>query len=116
MAELKADSVPSDTEVAALLQVDRTRVSQRLAERSLYAVHDDTGRWFPRWQFDGGRTLPHLKAVLAALDPHLHPLTVAHWFLTPDPELEVDGEATCPRTWLIRGGRPEALLPLATPA
>lgn len=106
VADLKASSLRSDAEVAARLRVDRTRVSQRVAERSLYAVHDDNGRWFPSWQFDGDRTLPHLKAVLTALDSDLHPLTVSHWFLTSDAELDLDDEATSPREWLLTGGKP----------
>lgn len=113
VSALRSSGVHGDVEVAELLQVDRTRISQRVGERSLYAVHDDSGRWFPRWQFDGTRTLPHLKAVLAELNPELHPLTVAHWFTTPHAELLVDGEATSPRDWLLSGGGAQLVAQLA---
>jgi hypothetical protein len=103
-SELRASSLDGDTAVAELLDVDRSRISQRVSERSLFAVAADGGRWFPAWQFDGRRTLPHLRDVLRALDPELHPLTVAHWVTTPHGELVLRDEAVSPRTWLVTGG------------
>lgn len=114
MAELLADSVSGDAAVADLLGVDRSRVSQRLSERSLYAIDTGEQRLFPRWQFEGSSTVPHLKAVLRALATDLHPLTVTHWFLAPNEELEVEGAATSPREWLLTGGPTAPVLELAS--
>lgn len=114
IAELLADSVAGDASVADLLGVDRSRVSQRLAERSLYVIDMGGQRHFPRWQFEGSSTVPHLKAVLRALANDLHPLTVTHWFLTPNQELEVEGATISPREWLVTGGPPAPVVELAS--
>lgn len=114
MAELLADSVAGDAAVADLLGVDRSRVSQRLSERSLYVIDIGGQRYFPRWQFEGDSAVPHLKAVLRALASDLHPLTVTHWFLTPSEELEVDAAATSPREWLVTGGPAAPVVELAS--
>jgi DNA-binding transcriptional regulator YdaS (Cro superfamily) len=114
MAKLLADSVQGDAAVAALLGVDRSRVSQRLSERSVYVIDTGDQRLFPRWQFEGASTVPNLKAVLRALATDLHPLTVTHWFLTPSAELEVDGAATSPRDWLVTGGPAGPVVDLAS--
>jgi hypothetical protein len=39
----------------------------------------------------------------------MHPLAVAHWFTSPDPELTLDGVALSPRDWLLSGGDPEVV-------
>jgi hypothetical protein len=61
-AELVARSTCGDGSVASLLKVDRSRISQRVSERSLYAfAGPGEERYFPNWQFEGHRTLPGLK-------------------------------------------------------
>jgi len=111
-AELIANSIQGDAAVADLLGVDRTRISQRLGERSLYAFPSGDERLYPRWQFTGHKTLLGLKTVLGALDPALHPLVVDHWFTTPSVDLEVGDEDMTPRAWLETGGDPERLVQL----
>lgn len=112
-ADLVERSVVGDAAVAELLGVDRTRISQRLASRSLYAFTGPGDRCFPRWQFAGRRTVPGLRTVLEALDAGLHPLTVDHWFRTPSVDLEVAGESVSPAAWLATSGRPAVLAELA---
>ena len=100
---------------AAALGVNASRVRQRLAERSLYGFQAG-GRWrLPGFQFDQQRTLPHLRRVLAALDPELHPLEVEHFFVTPDPDLEAAGieGPLAPRDWLRLGLPSEPVIRLA---
>jgi hypothetical protein len=111
-AELIANSIQGDAAVADLLGVDRTRISQRLRERSLYYFRSGDDRLYPRWQFIGHKTLRGLKTVLGALDPALHPLVVDHWFRTPDLDLEVNEEAMSPLAWMQTGGDPVRLVPL----
>jgi hypothetical protein len=106
-AALIADSIIGDLALAKALDVDRTRVSQRLAERSLYAFAAGDERCFPNWQFADGRSLPGLKRVLIAVDPGLHPLTVQHWFTTKNVDLEASGQPVSPATWLATGGSPD---------
>jgi|GEM_PF-1680851 len=112
-ADLLKRSVGGDTAMAAILGVDRSRVSQRLSEPSLYAFSAGDDRWFPCWQLIGGKPLPGIRTVLVALDPALHPLTVDHWFTTPIPDLEVGGEPTSPASWLATGGASDLVATLA---
>lgn len=102
--DLMQRSVAGDAAVAEILGVDRSRISQRVADRSLYAFHGAQTRCFPRWQFLETTTLPKLRTVLEALDPHVHPLTVDHWFTTPNVDLDIDGEPATPVEWLATGG------------
>lgn len=112
-ADLLERSLKGDLAVAALLEVDRSRVSQRLSEGSLYSVvgHDD--RYFPIWQFDGNKVLRGLRTVLSALDDGTHPLTVDAWFTRPNLDLEVAGEPVSPVRWLATGGAADAVALLA---
>ena len=111
--ELLRGSVRGDHAVAELLGVSSSRVSQRVSERSLYVIVAEDDRHFPRWQFDGARTIPGLKEVLLALDLTLHPLTVAHWFTTPSSELLADDTRLSPRDWLATDGDVHHLVELA---
>lgn len=107
------ESIEGDAAAAHHLGVDRTRVPQRLRERSLYAFSADDTRYFPRWQFEGTRTIPGLRDVLRALDARLHPLTVRHWFTTPNTDLEIGSAAISPRQWLVTGGSVDVVVRLA---
>lgn len=101
-----------DVGAARRLGVDRTRLSQRLRERSLLSFRGlDGERRFPAWQFDVPATA--LREVLRMLDPDLHPLTVDRWAHAPDPDLEVDGERRSPVEWLTTGGDPARVASLA---
>lgn len=112
-AGLLTRSVPGDAAVAELLGVDRSRVSQRLTERSLYSFHHGDDRYYPRWQFQGTMVMRGMRDVLRALDESLHPLTVDHWFTTPSRELLVDGEPVAPAAWLAIGGKVDAVSAVA---
>jgi hypothetical protein len=112
-AELLGRSVRGDAAVAEILGVDRSRISQRVAEPSLYAVAAGQDRCYPEWQFNGPKVLRGLRDVLAVLDHALHPLTVDHWFTTDNLELLADGEPTSPVTWLATGGTIAAVVALA---
>jgi len=100
--------------VAAMLHVDESRVRQRLAKRTLYGVKLDGGWRLPTFQFHADRLIPGIDAVLAALDPSLHPVTVYQWFTLPNVDLVLGGEPLSPHDWLLSGGDPAAVLPLAT--
>ncbi len=113
-AGLVERSLVGDAAAAERLGVDRSRISQRVGERSLY-VFSGPGeeRCFPLWQFVGAKTVPGLKVVLPLVETELHPLTVDHWFTTRNVDLEVDGEPVAPITWLTTGGSPRVVAELA---
>jgi hypothetical protein len=50
---------------------------------------------------------------LAALPDDLHPQAVAGFFLTPQPDLVMNGEAVPVAVWLQEGGSVELVLTLA---
>ena len=105
----------STAEVAAMLDVDVSRIRQRIRERSLYGVEYE-GEWrLPRFQFERNKVLPGLTEVLSALPAELNPLDVATWFLGPNIDLEADEDAPpmSPRAWLLRGSSPRTVMQLA---
>ena len=101
--------------VSRMLNVDVTRVRQRLRERSLYGF-DHEGEWrLPRFQFERNKALPGLASVLEALPIDLNPLDVAEWFMAPNLDLEIEKSDTplSPRAWLLSGREPEPVIELA---
>jgi hypothetical protein len=101
------------SEAADLLQVDVSRIRQRLRERSLFGIEYDGERRLPRFQFERHLVLPGLREVLAALPEALNPVDVAEWFLSPNPDLELGTGAASPREWLLRGESVGAVVALA---
>jgi hypothetical protein len=110
---LTLNSIVGDGEMAQLLGVDRTRISQKVREQSLYFFESADGRCFPRWQLVDGKPIRELKNLIAALDRTLHPLTVEHWMGTTNSELVIDGESVTPIQWLATGGNIEIVCELA---
>jgi len=111
-------SAVSTKETAAFLEVDPSRIRQRLTgpRPTLYGVKW-RGEWLlPRFQFAGKAEIPGFDEVVPHLDPQLNPVAVARWFLSPSPDLAVekDGEETMsPREWLLAGHSPMAVARLA---
>jgi hypothetical protein len=84
----------SAAEAGELLQVDVSRVRQRLRDRSLFGIEHE-GSWrLPRFQFERRVVIPGLAQILKALPPDLFPLDLVDWFLLPDPDLQLDREPT----------------------
>ena len=95
----------STSEAALNLKVDASRVRQRLRENSLFGIDYDGEKRLPRFQFERAQVIPGLRDVLAALPEALNPLDVAEWFLSPNPDLEIESqdEPLSPREWLLKG-------------
>jgi hypothetical protein len=93
------------SEAAKYLMVDASRVRQRLREHSLFGIDYDGEKRLPRFQFERKRVIPGMREVLAALPKKLNPLDVAEWFLSPNPDLEIDAQQQplSPREWLLKG-------------
>jgi len=111
---LLEDSV-SAADAAKLLRVDVSRVRQRLRERSLFGIEYE-GSWrLPRFQFERRLAIPGLAQVLKSLPVDLFPLDTVDWFVIPDPDLQLDSDASplSPREWLLSGRPVEAVVTLA---
>jgi hypothetical protein len=105
----------STSEAASYMKVDASRIRQRLREHSLFGIDYDGEKRLPRFQFERKRVLPGIREVLAALPPDLNPLDVAEWFLSPNPDLEIDAQEMplSPREWLLKGNAVEPVVMLA---
>jgi hypothetical protein len=105
----------STAQAAKYLKVDASRIRQRLREHSLFGIDYDGEKRLPRFQFERARVIPGLREVLASLPQGLNPLDVAEWFLSPNPDLEVEDDENplSPRDWLLKGHSAEAVVRLA---
>ena len=100
---------------AEALGIGEEGVRRRIARGALYAVPTQDGDRLPAFQFGGGGEVPGVGEVLRHLDRSLHPVEVVNWFTFPDPDLYLEpGEVpVSPREWLLAGGDPGKLAPLA---
>jgi hypothetical protein len=103
------------SEAAKYLKVDASRIRQRLREHSLFGIDYDGEKRLPRFQFERKQVIPGMREVLAALPKELSPLGVAEWFLSPNPDLEIDSQEMplSPREWLLKGRAVEPVVNLA---
>ena len=109
---LLADAL-SVTQVAQRLGIDPSRVRHRLAAHQLVGIRQPRGWALPAYQFGSdGLPLPGLERVAAALADS-HPVAVARFFATPQPELLVGRRRVTPRQWLEGGGGPQRVVDLA---
>ena len=102
-------------EAARLLGTGESRVRQRLKEKTLYGVKAGRENRFPIFQFEGGKVVPGIGEVLRHVDRSMHPVALLNWFTLPNPDLYLDEEEgeVSPREWLLSGGTPGVLVPLA---
>lgn len=102
-------------EVAELLHLPLPAIERSAADKALYSYTADGIAVFPAWQFTDERdaTIPSLWAVLQALPDNLHPQAVAGFFLTPQPDLVLNGSPVSAKVWLEAGGDPGIIIALA---
>jgi hypothetical protein len=111
-AALLADALPVAA-AADRLGIDGSRVRHRLAQRRLIGIRQSRGWLLPAYQFGaGGGLLPGLDRVAAGLPDGVHPVVLARFFTTPQPELVVARRSVSPRQWLQGGGDPERVVGL----
>jgi hypothetical protein len=97
--------------VASALGVSDSRVRQRRMDGSLWAINAK-GRWlFPLMQFDTdpetGEAMGQIRGldlVFRALPREMHPVAVAGFLRTPQPDLTVHERPLSPVEWLRNGG------------
>ncbi len=108
----------SVAETAALLDVNPSRVRQRLIADppSLYGIKEGKSWRVLRFQFAGRKPVPGIAAVIAALPRNLHPVAVGRWLAAPNPDLRVgrnEEREVAPLEWLRAGKAPSAVADLA---
>ncbi len=102
------------SEAAALLEVSESRIRQRIGDSTLYGVRVGKERRLPRFQFAEGAVVPGIGEVLREIPEDVYPVSVENWFTRPNPDLYLDEEEpVSPREWLLSGGSPEVLAPVA---
>jgi hypothetical protein len=110
----------SAKDAADLLGVNESRVRQRRADRTLWAIEDGGGWVFPALQFEDeeGRRgqIRGLDQVLRVLPGDLHPLSVAGFLTTPQADLRIGGQPLSPLDWLRSGGDVRPVLNVADAA
>jgi hypothetical protein len=115
-AALRATALTTK-EAAARLDVNDSRIRQRLAERALYGLKVDDEWRLPLFQFkEQGGLVPNIDRVLPHLDEGLSAIAVLHWLTSPNPDLasgETDDEPVSPIAWLKLGLDPEEVAELA---
>lgn len=104
-------------EAAKRLNVNDSRVRQRLASRALYGIKAGDEWRLPAFQFARIGIVPGIDRVLPRLPSSLSPVAVYRWFHTPNPDLgegsAEQGGMLTPLQWLQTGGDPEVVAELA---
>jgi excisionase family DNA binding protein len=104
-------------EAAVLLAVSEGRVRQKISEGRLYAIRGRNGeRRLPRFQFSERGPVEGMQETMREVPPGVHPVSLQNFFLSPNPDLYLDAEEetpVSPRDWLLSGGDPRAVTPLA---
>lgn len=104
----------SAADVADRLGLSQSTVRHYRAERKLYSYLINGRLVFPGWQFSpAGEATPRLDLVLRALPEDLHPQAMAGFFLTPQPDLQLDGQPVTVKVWLEAGGSAEPVVNMA---
>jgi hypothetical protein len=89
-------------DAAAILGVDRSRVSRRITGKALWAFDLQGTRRIPRWQFLGEGLLPGLDVIVPAIPRGTTPAVLEVFMHTPQP----DFDDRTPIEHLAAGGDP----------
>ncbi len=104
-------------QAAERLDVNDSRVRQRLANRTLYGIKVDEEWRLPTFQFSRDGLVPGIDRVLARLPASWSPVAVYRWFHMPNAALEDSagqGRPLTPLQWLQTGNDPDAVAELAS--
>ena len=113
------EQADTPAELAGKLNLDPSRIRQRIRERTLLSIELNGEKRVPWFQFAPvqGRhvEVPGLAKVLTRVDEKLSPLAFSMWFLTSTAELPMGEEdiPASPREWLLQTGDVDTVLELA---
>ena len=103
-------------QTAKVLRVRDSRIRQRLGGQrpSLFGFRHGKSWLIPKFQIENREIVRGMDLVVSHLSPEVHPVSVARWFQTPNPDLVNPAEqAVSPVDWLRTGGDPEVAAALA---
>jgi hypothetical protein len=104
-------------QAAKLLDVNPSRLRQRLGQRTLYGIKEGRSWRVPRFQVDAKKRklVRGIEKVLPRIRQDAHPLEVVTWFSIPHQDLVVgeNEEPVTPLDWLVGGRSPETVAELA---
>lgn len=102
-------------EVAERMHMSASTIRHYKSARKLYSYLVNGKLAFPQWQFTdtGDKSIPSLEDVLGGLPDDLHPQAVAGFFLTPQPDLVLNGMHVSAKSWLEAGGSKKVVVDLA---
>lgn len=75
-------------EAAAILRVNRSRVSRRISGKALWTFDLQGSRRIPRWQFLGDELLPGLEAIVPAIPRGTTPAVLDVFMHTPQADFD----------------------------
>lgn len=111
VARRVADTIATSVtiaEAAERLRVDRSRISHRLKQGTLWGFTMASGRRLPRWQFTDTGLLPGLERLVASIPADVHPLSIDAFMRAPRAELDQQA----PLLYLASGGDPRIVAEL----
>lgn len=100
------------TAAAAALGRTGARVRGAIADGSLYGIKVGRNWLIPTWQLDDAGPIPHLRKVIAAIQPGTSAIALARVMTQLTEELYIDGAPVSPRGWLRAGQPPGAVVAL----
>lgn len=103
MRELTATAKTVE-EAAHLLGVSTSRIRQRAAAGSVWAIKVGNKLLLPAVQFTGEAMVPNLDRILTLLPDGLHPLALERALADPRADLLLDGGPVSVIEWLTSGG------------
>ncbi len=101
---------------AKRLDVNDSRIRQRLTKRTLYGFKIGREWKLPQFQFTDDGEIPGIAKVISVLPTDLHPVEVSKWFHAPNLDLYSDKKTEQPMTpldWLRSGYDPKQVAELA---
>lgn len=101
-------------EVAQLLDRSESTVRHHISDHQLYSFLHNGRRRLPSWQFVEQQVIPGLGDVLPGIAEDIHPQAVSGFFLSPNPDLVINGQEVSPVEWLSEGRDPRLVAKQAT--
>lgn len=101
-------------EVAQLLHRSESTIRHYIGDHQLYSFLHNGRRRLPSWQFIEQQVIPGLGEILPCLAEDVHPQAVSGFFVSPNPDLVINGQEVSPVQWLSEDRDPRLVAKQAT--